>query len=156
MIKSDLFIIFHSMDYTEIEIEWMKEILRDKEEYIKKLEIDKIHWRDLYWEECEKNKKLKEERDNWEKTATKFTNCIDTLEASIKNLEEENNKLKDRIRELERTDEQLAKKLKSVVSVDNEQMHCDADQLLSDFLRAIWYNKSADQYDEMSKDFRYA
>lgn len=26
------------MDYTEIEIEWMKDILKDKEEYIKKLE----------------------------------------------------------------------------------------------------------------------
>jgi len=71
-------------------------------------------------------------------------------------LQESNKKLKEKIDELERTDEQLAKKLKSVVSGDNEQMHADADQLLSDFLRAIWYNKSADQYDEMSKDFRYA
>jgi len=77
-------------------------------------------------------------------------------EEVIKKLEEENKKLNERIRELERTDEQLAKKLKSVVSGDNEQMHADADQLLLDFLRAIWYNKSADQYDEMSKDFRYA
>jgi len=30
------------MYYTEIEMEWMKEILRDKEEYIKKLEEENI------------------------------------------------------------------------------------------------------------------
>lgn len=74
----------------------------------------------------------------------------------IKNLEEENKKLNERIRELERTDEQLAKKLKSVVSWDNEWMHCEADKLLTDFLRAIGYEKSANQYDEMSGNFRYA
>ena len=30
------------MNYKEIEMEWMKEILRDKEEYIKKLEEENI------------------------------------------------------------------------------------------------------------------
>lgn len=30
----------------------------------KQLEIDKIHWRDLYREECEKKKKLEEENRN--------------------------------------------------------------------------------------------
>ena len=79
-----------------------------------------------------------------------------TPEEYIKNLEEENKKLTERIRELERTDEQLAKKLKSAVSWDNEWMHCKADELLTDFLRAIGYEKSANQYDEMSNDFRYA
>ena len=78
------------------------------------------------------------------------------MKAQIEQLEKENKNLKERIRELERTDEQLAKKLKSVVSWDNEAMHGDADDLLVEFLRAIWYEKSADQYDEMSKDFRYA
>lgn len=34
-----------------------------REEEIKQLEIDKIHWRDLYWEECEKNKRLKAENE---------------------------------------------------------------------------------------------
>lgn len=38
---------YYRMNYSEIEIEWMKEILRDKEEEIKKLE--------------QENKKLKEE-----------------------------------------------------------------------------------------------
>lgn len=71
-------------------------------------------------------------------------------------LEKENEKLKERIRELERTDEQLAKKLKSKVSSDNEGMHVEADDLLIEFLRAIGYTQSADQYGEMSKDFWYA
>lgn len=68
------------------------------------------------------------------------------------------------------TDEELAAKLKKVFDRntavmispsdreinDNEWMHCDADQLLEDFLRAIGYNKSADQYEEMSSYFWYA
>ena len=68
------------------------------------------------------------------------------------------------------TDDALATKLKEVYNKntavmitasgrqidDNEWMHCDADQLLEDFLRAIGYNKSADQYEEMSNNFRYA
>ena len=41
------------MNYTEIEIEWMKEILREKEEEIKKLE--------------EENRELKRENDLHEK-----------------------------------------------------------------------------------------
>lgn len=45
------------MDYKEIEIEWMKDILKDKEEYIKKLEnenrnlkeeLEWYHWFDNY------------------------------------------------------------------------------------------------------------
>ena len=59
-------------------------------------EVDRLVWE--YIKELEeKNKTLKEERDSWEKTATKFTNCIDTLESSIKNLEEENRKLKEKL-----------------------------------------------------------
>lgn len=38
-----------------------------REEEIKQLEIYKIHWRDLYWEECEKNKKLEEKNKRLEK-----------------------------------------------------------------------------------------
>ena len=49
------------MNYTEIEIDWMKEILRDKEEEIKKLKSDLslvIKERD---DNIEQNKKLFEE-----------------------------------------------------------------------------------------------
>jgi len=51
------------MNYTEIEMEWMKEILRDKEEEIKKLKSDLalvIKERD---DNIKQNKKLKEELD---------------------------------------------------------------------------------------------
>ena len=34
-----------------------------REEEIKQLEIDKIHWRDLYREQLEKNKRLEQENE---------------------------------------------------------------------------------------------
>ena len=60
------------MDYTEIEIEWMKEILRDKEE-----EIKKLNERIRFLEECldnkEKvNKSLREELEIWRLTAKDY------------------------------------------------------------------------------------
>ena len=67
------------MNYKEIEMEWMKEILRDKEEYIKKLEEEnrklKLHIEAKdkaytallkdYEELKENNKKLKAEIWEW-------------------------------------------------------------------------------------------
>ena len=35
--NSDLFLLLNTMDYSEIEIEWMKEILRDKERELEEL-----------------------------------------------------------------------------------------------------------------------
>ena len=81
---------------------------------------------------------------------------IKDLQKRIEELTKDKEKLQKRVNELERTDEQLAKKLKSKVSWDNEAMHWNADDLLLDFLRAIWYEKSANQYQDMMKDFRYA
>jgi len=56
------------MDYKEIEIEWMKEILSDKEKEIKRLEKDRDFfkeqatlWRNDYKKEYEENIKLKSE-----------------------------------------------------------------------------------------------
>ena len=52
------------MDYTEIEIEWMKEILRDKEEEIKKLK-ERIRFLEQCLDNKEKvNKSLREELEN--------------------------------------------------------------------------------------------
>ena len=59
-------------------------------EEIKQLEIDKIHWRDLYWKECEKNKKLEEENRFLEE-------CLDRKEKINKSLREENKELKEQI-----------------------------------------------------------
>ena len=77
------------MNYTEIEIEWMKEILRDKEEYIKKLEKDRdffkeqaILWRNDYKKEYEENKELKERVRFLEQ-------CLDNKEKVNKSLREE-------------------------------------------------------------------
>ena len=77
------------MNYTEIEIEWMKEILRDKEEYIKKLEKDRDFfkeqatlWRNDYKKEYEENKELKERIRFLEQ-------CLDNKEKVNKSLREE-------------------------------------------------------------------
>ena len=77
------------MNYTEIEIEWMKEILRDKEEYIKKLEEDRDFfkeqatlWRNDYKNEYEENKELKEKIRFLEQ-------CLDNKEKVNKSLREE-------------------------------------------------------------------
>lgn len=70
----------------------------------------------------------------------------------------------------ERTDEELAEKLREVYSKnswvmttpggreinDNEWMHIDADDLLIDFLEQLWYTKTVNQYKEMRINFRYA
>ncbi|MBQ6632403.1 MAG: hypothetical protein IJH55_09985 [Romboutsia sp.] len=58
-----------------------------REEEIKQLEIDKIHWRDLYWEECKKNKKLKEFLDITVQTKNeKIRNLIEEIEFYKKNM----------------------------------------------------------------------
>ena len=91
------------MNYKEIEIEWMKEILRDKEEEIKKLKDDLLHyirreeelqqeirakesWRDLYREQLEKNKKQEEKIRFLEE-------CLDNKEKVNQSLREELGKM---------------------------------------------------------------
>lgn len=72
------------MDYTEIEIEWMKEILRDKEEYIKKLE-ERIRFLEQCLDNKEKvNKSLREELEwyHW------FDNYLTNHWFDMKNLKE--------------------------------------------------------------------
>ena len=36
---------------------------------------------------------------------------------------------------------------------DNERLHIDADNLLVEALRSLWYTKSADKYDEIAKEY---
>ena len=83
------------MNYTEIEIDWMKEILRDKEEEIKKLKSDLslvIKERD---DNIEQNKKLKEENSYRKK-------IVDIVPQDEKSVAEETIKdLQERIRFLE-------------------------------------------------------
>ena len=87
----------HRMNYTEIEMEWMKEILRDKEEEIKKLKSDLslvIKERD---NNIKQNKKLKDSNTilmkNWQVVFT-LENRIDELLEQNKKLSEENGQLK--------------------------------------------------------------
>ena len=90
------------MNYTEIEMEWMKEILRDKEEEIKKLKSDLslvIKERD---DNIEQNKKLKEE-NSYRKKIVDITPQDEksVAEETIQDLLKENQKLNKRIKELE-------------------------------------------------------
>ena len=60
------------MNYTEIEMEWMKEILRDKEEEIKKLN-ERIRFLEQCLDNKEKvNKSLREELEIWKLTAKDY------------------------------------------------------------------------------------
>ena len=77
------------MNYTEIEMDWMKEILRDKEEEIKKLKSDLslvIKERD---DNIEQNKKLEEERDKWRWKYNRLKSEFNLLQDKNKSLREE-------------------------------------------------------------------
>lgn len=54
------------MNYKEIEIDWMKELLKEKEEYIQKLEKE--------------NKELRKENESLKAENKRFSDLRDTLE----------------------------------------------------------------------------
>ena len=68
----------NKMNYKEIEIDWMKEILREKEEYIKKLEEE---LRVVKW----KLEKIKQAYINFERTETDYNNMLWILDDVIMN-----------------------------------------------------------------------
>ena len=65
------------------------------------------------------------------------------------------------------TDKELEKKLNEVLEKntsvmttssgrvinDNERLHIEADNLLVETLRSLWYTKSADKYDEIAEEY---
>ena len=134
------------MNYTEIEIEWMKEILRDKEEYIKKLE--------------EENKKLKKNIERYEKEETRYIKQIKNLEMIKKEnesqiscyfkerdeLRKENKKLKaDSYNELQR------------LWLENYELR-EGNKKLKEETRAkeSWrdlYRKECDKYEKLKADY---
>lgn len=64
------------MNYTEIEIEWMKEILKDKEEYIKKLE-ERIRFLEQCLDNKEKvNEQLRKDIKWYEKEEDRLRNIF--------------------------------------------------------------------------------
>ena len=69
------------MNYTEIEIDWMKEILRDKEKEIKKLN-ENIKW-------------YEKEEDRLRERIRFLEECLDNKEKVNKSLREENKRLSD-------------------------------------------------------------
>lgn len=89
------------MYYTEIEMEWMKEILRDKEEEIKKLKSDLslvIKERD---DNIKQNKKLSEENGQLKSDLAFKNTMLDNVSAEYDSSQDVIKKLKERIRFLE-------------------------------------------------------
>lgn len=76
---------YYRMNYKEIEIEWMKEILRDKEEEIKKLN-ERIRFLEQCLDNKEKvNKSLREELEIWKLTAKDYAKqCWVDLDDDLK------------------------------------------------------------------------
>ena len=89
------------MYYTEIEMEWMKEILRDKEEEIKKLKSDLslvIKERD---DNIKQNKKLSEENGQLKSDLAFKNTMLDNVSAEYESSLNIIRKLNKRIKELE-------------------------------------------------------
>ena len=105
------------MNYKEIEMEWMKEILRDKEEYIKKLE--------------QENKKLKADTEH----TIKFNNKI------IGELKLENDKLKVIIKN---NDIEQKADWKHIEELEEENKKIKADYIkLSKIVETTWWYKAS-------------
>ena len=78
------------MNYTEIEIEWMKEILRDKEKEIKKLE-ERIRFLEQCLDNKEKvNKSLREELEWYQWFDNYLTNHWFDMKNLKKNIKNQN------------------------------------------------------------------
>jgi predicted GNAT family N-acyltransferase len=55
------------------------------------------------------------------------------------------------------TEQEAIEKLEEIVNTkDTETAHIDADDLISDFIRANGFEKLADAYDEAASGFWYA
>ena len=122
------------MNYTEIEMEWMKEILRDKEEEIKKLKSDLslvIKERD---DNIEQNKKLK--ADSY--------NELQRLWLENYELREENKKLKE--------ENSYRKKIVDIIPQDEKSV---AEETINDLQERIRFlEQCLDNKEKVNKSLR--
>ena len=122
------------MNYTEIEMEWMKEILRDKEEEIKKLKSDLslvIKERD---DNIEQNKKLK--ADSY--------NELQRLWLENYELREENKKLKE--------ENSYRKKIVDIIPQDEKSVAEETIQDLQERIRFL--EQCLDNKEKVNKSLR--
>ena len=118
------------MNYKEIEMEWMKEILRDKEEYIKQLERE--------------NKKLKEYNRR--------------LKQGNDDLKEQNKELKDDLLSYIRRNEDLRKqnsyrnKIVDIIPQDEKSVAEETIQDLQERIRFL--EESLDRKEKVNKSLR--
>jgi len=127
------------MYYTEIEMEWMKEILRDKEEEIKKLKSDLslvIKERD---DNIKQNKKLSEKNGQLKSDLAFKNTMLDNVSAEYGSSQDFIKKLKERIRFLEQcldNKEKVNKQLRKDIKwyEKEEDRLREENKRLSDFL----------------------
>lgn len=123
---------YHRMNYKEIEMEWMKEILRDKEEEIKKLKSDLslvIKERD---DNIKQNKKLSEENGQLKKDLAFKNTMLDNVKAEYESSLNIIIKLNKRIKELEQCNLNLQTWIDNKEKV-NKSLR-EENKRLSDFL----------------------
>lgn len=104
---------------------------KEEKSQISNLVKDKEHWRDLYWAECEKNKKLKEEnkslkeyqyrsqKQDWE-VIERLHDKIDELEDSVKWYEKEEERLVNECRKLRAENDTLKNNAMEDMKVQTE------------------------------------
>ena len=125
------------MNYTEIEMDWMKEILRDKEEEIKKLKSDLslvIKERDDNIEQNKKlkeyNRRLKQGNDDLRKQNSYRNKIVDIIPQDEKSVAEETiQDLQERIRFLEQcldNKEKVNKSLREENKRLSDFLECEA------------------------------
>jgi len=117
------------MYYTEIEMEWMKEILRDKEEEIKKLKSDLslvIKERD---DNIKQNKKLSEKNGQLKSDLAFKNTMLDNVSAEYESSQDVIKKLEERIRFLEQcldNKEKVNKSLREENKRLSDFLECEA------------------------------
>ena len=117
------------MNYTEIEMEWMTEILRDKEEEIKKLKSDwslVIKERD---DNIKQNKKLSEKNGQLKSDLAFKNTMLDNVSAEYESSQDVIRKLKERIRFLEQcldNKEKVNKSLREENKRLSDFLECEA------------------------------
>ena len=139
------------MNYTEIEMEWMKEILRDKEEEIKKLKSDLslvIKERD---DNIEQNKKLKEYN-------RRLKQGNEDLKEQNKKLSEKNGQLKSDLLSYIRRNEDLReqnsyrKKIADIIPQDEKSV---AEETIKDLQERIRFlEQCLDRKEKVNKSLR--
>ena len=150
------------MNYKEIEMDWMKEILRDKEEEIKKLKADSYNELQRLWlenyelrEEIKKLKSdlslvIKERDDNIEQNKKLKDDLLSYIRRD-EDLREENKKLSEENGQL-KADNEYRKKIADIIPQDEKSV---AEETIKDLQERIRFlEQCLDNKEKVNKSLR--